>query len=482
MPAVGRSNQHEPESIPRPPNSWILYRSDMVAIMPPPPPGTTRSQGDVSRLISRMWKNETPEVRAEYERRAEVKKVEHAAMYPNYRYMPKTKEYKEELKKSKAKGRGKKREESQALDAGTSSGSGRSAQSFMPLTSHATFPFPMVDANLYGQGGPSPPMSYADSPSPEPSTPSPPVDSANQRVSGNATATQPSRSHYRPHTATTQNPTPFPMPQHVYQPAAPQPATAFSFAANAPQNDSTTGVYYVQPQQYLQADAPQPNQDQRPPAFAQTLPHQGDAISQPPDYMSFNLQQFAGQSLGAWALNNPEFQATLDQFLNNTGGDCFQLQINSPDEYSVVDAPAGPLEVEVGQLDFDFSQMPPWDGNATLDLDNYQSFFENPNAGFENAVDSSTIAPLSAEESVAASPEASEPTFRLEQFVNFDPTFDYTSPAPVMTPAPVVMVEQAPEVETHAPYVPPTGAMHSNKRRVAASWKPSFAMTDAIDV
>ncbi|KDQ57658.1 hypothetical protein JAAARDRAFT_93592, partial [Jaapia argillacea MUCL 33604] len=74
---------------PRPPNAWILYRSDKLKSLPPVPAGAPRrAQADVSREISLMWKNETEIVRSEYERRAELKKAQHQQLYPNYRYHP----------------------------------------------------------------------------------------------------------------------------------------------------------------------------------------------------------------------------------------------------------------------------------------------------------------------------------------------------------------------------------------------------------
>ncbi|KZT26796.1 hypothetical protein NEOLEDRAFT_1062187, partial [Neolentinus lepideus HHB14362 ss-1] len=74
---------------PRPPNAWILYRSDKLREMPPVPPGMPRrAQADVSREISQMWKNESEVVRSEYERLAEVRKAQHQNAYPGYRYHP----------------------------------------------------------------------------------------------------------------------------------------------------------------------------------------------------------------------------------------------------------------------------------------------------------------------------------------------------------------------------------------------------------
>ncbi|KAG5634699.1 hypothetical protein H0H81_001084 [Sphagnurus paluster] len=74
--------------IPRPRNSWILFRCDIHELIPAAPAGTFRTQGDLSKMIAVLWKNASEEVRTEYARRAELEKVEHAAKYPGYRFRP----------------------------------------------------------------------------------------------------------------------------------------------------------------------------------------------------------------------------------------------------------------------------------------------------------------------------------------------------------------------------------------------------------
>ncbi|KAG5640643.1 hypothetical protein DXG03_007696 [Asterophora parasitica] len=83
------------EHIPRPPNRFIIYRADIAPTLPPPADGQPRTQGEISRLISERWESEPSEVKAEYERRAQVKKYEHQAKYPNYKYQPKPKAVRE---------------------------------------------------------------------------------------------------------------------------------------------------------------------------------------------------------------------------------------------------------------------------------------------------------------------------------------------------------------------------------------------------
>ncbi|KZV69342.1 high mobility group box, partial [Peniophora sp. CONT] len=74
---------------PRPPNAWIIYRSDKLKELGKPKSGQPKvPQAEISKSISLMWRNETEDVKKKYERMAEYAKAEHARMYPNYRFAP----------------------------------------------------------------------------------------------------------------------------------------------------------------------------------------------------------------------------------------------------------------------------------------------------------------------------------------------------------------------------------------------------------
>jgi hypothetical protein len=74
---------------PRPPNAWIIYRSDKLQSLPPPPLGQPKpTQAEVSKIISAQWRAESEDVRAIYDQRAETAKADHARMYPDYRFAP----------------------------------------------------------------------------------------------------------------------------------------------------------------------------------------------------------------------------------------------------------------------------------------------------------------------------------------------------------------------------------------------------------
>ena len=158
--------------IPRPPNSWILYRADMSQALAAQNPSSSRSQADISKIISDMWKAIHPDLKAEYERRAELKKIQHAAKYPNYRYNPKSKAEKdrerEEKRQLKAEGRlGAKRPKRRTSPVSEAQNS--PAIGTLPFPLSATSPAPIP--SRYGLAGPSPPLSAANSPSPIPLPP-----------------------------------------------------------------------------------------------------------------------------------------------------------------------------------------------------------------------------------------------------------------------------------------------------------------------
>ncbi|EUC54943.1 HMG (high mobility group) box protein [Rhizoctonia solani AG-3 Rhs1AP] len=86
---------------PRPPNAWILYRSDKLKeLATSQPPGPRKPQAEISKIISQLWQAEGPETKGMYEARAEEKKAEHAALYPDYKFAPMKKEDKAIMRKA----------------------------------------------------------------------------------------------------------------------------------------------------------------------------------------------------------------------------------------------------------------------------------------------------------------------------------------------------------------------------------------------
>ncbi|SPC66444.1 related to HMG-box transcription factor [Ustilago sp. UG-2017b] len=94
----GRAEAAEPHT-PRPPNAWILYRSEKFREIQQSRNERSRSgssekpksQAEISKMISQMWQNETSVVKQKFEALADEKKLAHQRMYPTYRYRPKKK-------------------------------------------------------------------------------------------------------------------------------------------------------------------------------------------------------------------------------------------------------------------------------------------------------------------------------------------------------------------------------------------------------
>ncbi|KAF8523998.1 high mobility group box domain-containing protein, partial [Gautieria morchelliformis] len=70
---------------PRPRNAWIIYRCAKVEEL-------TQLRGmrqsDISQIVGKMWRDETAEVRTEFERLSDIEKAEHQMAYPDYRFRP----------------------------------------------------------------------------------------------------------------------------------------------------------------------------------------------------------------------------------------------------------------------------------------------------------------------------------------------------------------------------------------------------------
>jgi len=100
---VGMGGSSSDGRPPRPANAWILYRSAKMKVLKEPQTSgqPRRTQADISKLIAEMWKNETPEVRQYYEAMSDMKKAEHLAQYPTYRFQPMKKADKEKARLEK---------------------------------------------------------------------------------------------------------------------------------------------------------------------------------------------------------------------------------------------------------------------------------------------------------------------------------------------------------------------------------------------
>ncbi|RIA98889.1 high mobility group box protein, partial [Glomus cerebriforme] len=72
---------------PRPPNAFILYRRAKQPLI-------TKERGKIpnamiSKLLAKMWRNETEEEKLRWRKLADRKKMEHMQANPGYVYRPK---------------------------------------------------------------------------------------------------------------------------------------------------------------------------------------------------------------------------------------------------------------------------------------------------------------------------------------------------------------------------------------------------------
>ncbi|KAK2878239.1 hypothetical protein FQN49_001040 [Arthroderma sp. PD_2] len=102
IPSDGRMATHPPSSsentnqdiiyqvkapkIPRPPNAFILYRQNHHPLIKAAHP--EYHNNDISILLGKKWKAETPETRAHFKALAEEIKKKHAEDHPDYQYAP----------------------------------------------------------------------------------------------------------------------------------------------------------------------------------------------------------------------------------------------------------------------------------------------------------------------------------------------------------------------------------------------------------
>ncbi|KAL5499028.1 BHMG1 [Sanghuangporus vaninii] len=81
--AMGFQQPH----IPRPPNKFILFRTEMCARRVPEQAGITAT-GEKSRYLGALWQGLSKEEKSYWELQAEKAKKEHVRLYPDYRYKP----------------------------------------------------------------------------------------------------------------------------------------------------------------------------------------------------------------------------------------------------------------------------------------------------------------------------------------------------------------------------------------------------------
>lgn len=450
---------------PRPPNAWILYRSDRVREMPPPLPGQLRTQADVSKAISEQWRNESEATRAEYERRAEMKKAEHHAQYPDYRFQPKSKEQKERQRLEKKQEKERQPKISRARTAAPTVAQITSTSS--QLHPHRTSDPSYYAEARFGAAGPSPPLSAAASPSDNNSC---------LELQGDELHIPPSN-HASPY---------------------PDKSRALSPLTVPPSSCDENSTSHSQTNPLFSETSPDLNQcthlvDASPPSSSSSyaMTHSlssWDTYSTPPtpannltasDFVSFGLQPITLQNVRSWITEPGAFDEAMQALLSATG-DPSIFQLDNFDANTLTSNPSGEIEVSMGN-----STPYPFDSSFIPDF-----------SGFDFSGPSTMTSQTLAANSQSPTDEAAEYTslfsgnvmyspldpenYNADDFINFDggAALFQTNPSAdtLSTSQPL---DQTSERLHPTPYAPPAGAVYSSTRRVAGSWKPSFAISDS---
>ncbi|KAF7968047.1 hypothetical protein HWV62_32112 [Athelia sp. TMB] len=344
----------------RPPNAWIIYRKTKFRTLPPLQPGEPRrAQADVSKLISKMWREEPDAVKAEYERLAEAEKAAHQRMFPGYKFAPESKAEKE--KKKKARQAQKEWERANARRS-----RGRAAPVVPPAVPLPAGLPPAAyydPASLYGPAGPSPHTSGAGSPTSSKSGSLPlPPDPARSTSTRSSARSSPAVDayHYPQHQEGTPDygvPMP-PMQQH-HQPELAQQHHLPPIHNNYDQQEQFA------PQQHHQQHHPQQQHHHLQPEHHQN-PNQQQEHHQPqPQLTSWPQNPAHGDQVTVQGVTAQDV-ASYDHWDAHGGaphhatafatGDPAIFALEGLDFAALLERPQGPLEVSMGaQMPYDFA-------------------------------------------------------------------------------------------------------------------------------
>ncbi|KAF8626844.1 hypothetical protein AX15_004673 [Amanita polypyramis BW_CC] len=441
---------------PRPPNAWIIYRSEKIRTLPPLQPGEARrAQADVSRMISEMWKNETEEERSRYERMAEQRKAEHQQKYPGYRFQPQKKEEKQRLREMMKQER--------QTNARRNRGGVQVASTPTPTFPSQPITHFYAPETQYGPAGPSPPLSAA---------PSPRTDNAPSPDSDDHSIPTPNAS--QPHINTQQNasiPITFPFvaanktfpitPDSCSQPLpshwTTQPTTAHQ--ATIP----TTTLSSTEWNHHTSTDMPMIS-----------IPKNSTT-----EFVSFDMQSFSAASSHEWLDNGQsrELEEALQAFLSTTA-DPSIFHLNNIDVDLLTANPTGEIEVSMGQVPLAFENL--LSPENELSIPDFMSFDFSHMAGPSlQSPDTIPLTDNTSPQPLRLSSELSDNmAYNAEEFLNFDEISMNVIP-PAGAPPDSQDGGGTSETRSSVPpcsssYVPPSGAALSSTRRVGATWKPPF--------
>lgn len=85
-PRSSHTRKRNPDHIPRPPNAFLIFRSEFWAKQKQNP--IERDHRQISRIAGHCWRSLSSEERAHYKGLAEIRKNMHAIQHPGYKYSP----------------------------------------------------------------------------------------------------------------------------------------------------------------------------------------------------------------------------------------------------------------------------------------------------------------------------------------------------------------------------------------------------------
>ncbi|KAJ3574651.1 hypothetical protein NP233_g1631 [Leucocoprinus birnbaumii] len=471
---------------PRPPNAWIIYRSDKVHQLPPLEPGQPRrAQADVSKMISGMWANESDETRQEYERRAEEAKAAHALKYPGYRFKPMKKEEKRAQREQEQNERLAKRRDWRK-SASTPDRSPIPPTFTAPLPQYYAsinmpinlpqhgqnvplpLPYPLTSYHpshtQFGPAGPTPPVSAAASPSD--SSPSPPL----------STSTEGSQSP--PGTAENIDPR-LCATNQTKSSASPSPAVPS--VMNTPIFPTFNSPAFASGQEWAGAPAPAiTNNGTLTPALTPSplgqdlewdrqqqlqAPQEQQATTQavPSETATFNFEPFHLSNMEN--LLSGSTDEVLSTYLTGTN-DPGVFELSNIDPSQLTTGPAGEIEVSLGDaFNLDLSLFPSSLFRDSFDLS--QANTTIPDLYISQPIPSHSAIQMESHESSNANIG-----YNPDDYLDFGETNDIPLLASGGTAG------QADQYAAHmGPYVPPTGAANSSIRRVGGSWAKQYLKT-----
>lgn len=166
-----------PRQPPRPLNAWILYRrAKLKELLQEDPELKRLPQSELSKKISRFWKEEPDIIRQQYEFEANVHKSEHQQNFPDYQFKPQKRSDKERDREERRVLKERERAEHRRMrsiaapatrqPSVTPSADPTPSSPKPPAMTDTRTPAEMQAYQVmrYGNDGPSPPVSEAPSP------------------------------------------------------------------------------------------------------------------------------------------------------------------------------------------------------------------------------------------------------------------------------------------------------------------------------